>query len=397
MAYYGLMGDVHFSCPACTQPLVVEEAAAGLTIDCPHCARALQIPHRTRDEKELQASRKLSKWINRATDLERELYDAQTQLAAARRESEQRQEALAETLHQLQSTKETVELLQMEEADLRVSCETVTGQLRQSQAVALQAQRRVSDLAADHELMDEHVQQIEIELAHKKEQLEAAHLERNQLLQECAQKNESLAEMGAELDTVRGQFNETAMIANRTKHELARAQTQLAEGQSENEKLSSELSEAGSAARHLQATLKLAQQERDQLAEAIKQDHELADFLALKEARSRLEIEFREMQAAFAETREKLANAAGERDELRKESVELQLKISALRDSASDAELISDNKTLRGIIERLNEEMKDRPAPRRRRGRREKASRRRFGDLARALWARCFVSDPDVI
>lgn len=36
--------DVFFNCPACGQHLVIDEAGAGLVIQCPKCSKDLTVP-----------------------------------------------------------------------------------------------------------------------------------------------------------------------------------------------------------------------------------------------------------------------------------------------------------------------------------------------------------------
>src|SRR5581483_7584406 len=124
------MADVHFSCPGCAQPLVADENGAGLTIDCPHCGKSLQIPVATHDEAEARLSKKLSKWITRANDLEQRLYDAETNLQLSVRESEQRQIALAEALKQLRGMTTERDVLQNEIDAHRADHDMFLGQLR---------------------------------------------------------------------------------------------------------------------------------------------------------------------------------------------------------------------------------------------------------------------------
>src|SRR5438874_1605669 len=157
------MGDVHFKCPSCSQPLVAEEKGAGLAIECPHCSRQLQIPFPTRDQTEAKASRKLSKWINRASELERQAYAAETQLAEVRRESEMRQVALAETLQQLRSSHQDLEILQGQLAEVRTDKEALTGKLeatsselaalkKSAEEIERERNKLADDLKQDHEL-----------------------------------------------------------------------------------------------------------------------------------------------------------------------------------------------------------------------------------------------------
>ena len=394
--YPTAMSDVHFNCPACAQPLVVEETGGGLTIGCPHCSHPLQIPYLVRGELEAQESRKLSKWIKRSSELERQLYSAQTELAETHRESEQRQIALAETLQELRVLKTEQENTLAEVSAERAGRDSLIAQLRQAQTAAADAGQRLMEISAERDRLDIFAQQLDLELSQKQKQLDVAHAERNSLLVDFAQKSAALADLGAELDLAQGERNELDTILHRVRHELAQSQKQSEELQAENASLSSELVDVRAEFRHLQTSFSVTREERDHLAEAVRLDHELSDLLSAKAARQRVETELRDVQVVLNDTREKLHIAAMERDLLRRETVELQLKLSALRDSASQTELVQDNELLRGIIERLQEELKDRPAPRRRRGKKE-SSTKSMSAAMRAVWARCFISDPDTI
>src|SRR5205823_13336882 len=120
------------------------------------------------------------------------------------------------------------------------------------------------------------------------------------------------------------------------------------------------------------------------------------NLLAVKAERDRLEKELRDTQVAVSEMREKLDSFHTEREGLKKERMELNLKLAAMRDAHSDSQLREDNETLRRLVERLNEELKERgPAPRKHR-KKNGARRNRLAELLRGLFQRCFISDPDV-
>jgi len=38
------MSEMIFNCPECKNPLKVDDSAAGMTVDCPQCAKKIQIP-----------------------------------------------------------------------------------------------------------------------------------------------------------------------------------------------------------------------------------------------------------------------------------------------------------------------------------------------------------------
>jgi hypothetical protein len=93
--------------------------------------------------------------------------------------------------------------------------------------------------------------------------------------------------------------------------------------------------------------------------------------------------------------REKINSLTIERETLRRERTELQLKVAALRDAHDDTQLEQDNEVLRRMVERLNEELKEAMPDISRRRHRE-ATGGVVSGLARAVASRVFVPDPDV-
>jgi hypothetical protein len=108
-----------------------------------------------------------------------------------------------------------------------------------------------------------------------------------------------------------------------------------------------------------------------------------------------LEIELRESQSRLDAFREKANELTLERDALKRERTDLQLKVAALRDAHDDTQLQQDNEVLRRMVERLNEALKEaRPEITKRRLR--DSSGGVVGGLARAVASRVFVPDPDI-
>jgi len=127
----------------------------------------------------------------------------------------------------------------------------------------------------------------------------------------------------------------------------------------------------------------------------VRDDHDLAEFVAVKTERDRIDTELKETQAREESLAERIESLASERESLKRERTELQLKVAALRDAHDDTQLQQDNEVLRRMVERLNEELKD-LQPEIAKRKRRAAPGGVVGGLARAAMARCFVPDADV-
>lgn len=51
------MADIYFTCPRCSQNLLIDEAGAGATVKCPVCAELLAVPASDQDSKQTQRMR----------------------------------------------------------------------------------------------------------------------------------------------------------------------------------------------------------------------------------------------------------------------------------------------------------------------------------------------------
>lgn len=388
------MADVHFTCPACEQSLVADAKGAGLTIDCPHCTGSLQIPAESTVSSEARARKSLSKWINRATALEGELSAARRKFEETEREYSEQRVLFAETAQRLRAAAAENECLQSQVAEERARCEAMEEDWHAAQAAAAAMQQMLSESENERQQLDLGIQQARMELDHARKHLALVSAERNDLLVDAEQTKSALVETLAELDSARREAQETGAILRRAQTELARAREQLETLERDYEKASSQHKTSAAELKRSQRTLATVTKERDRLRSDLGQNSELTNFLAVKSERDRLEKEVRDMQSAAADAREKMDALETERNTLRSESRELKLQLAALRDSHSDGQLAQDNEVLRRLVERLNEELKERgPAPRKgRKG--EPASR--VAEAARSLWARCMVSDPDV-
>jgi DNA-directed RNA polymerase subunit RPC12/RpoP len=50
------MSDIRFKCPTCESNLEVDEAGAGLIVDCPQCGSSIQVPAKASNEPRASAA-----------------------------------------------------------------------------------------------------------------------------------------------------------------------------------------------------------------------------------------------------------------------------------------------------------------------------------------------------
>lgn len=388
------MADIRFNCPACAQSLVADTKGAGLAIDCPHCDHTLQIPFPAKEALETRSQKSLAKWINRATSLEEEVAAMRKKLERTEREWSEQRVLFAETTQRLKAAAAENECLQSQLIEEQARRQAIEEDWHAAQAEAAAAQQLLSESENERQQLDLHEQQARMELEHARKHLALVNTERNELLVDAEATKSALVDTLTQLDAARREGQETVAILRRAQSELARAQEQVETLEADYARTAAHLKTSAAELKRAQRTLAATTQERDRLRSDLGQNSELVNFLEVKNERDRLEKELRDMQLADADTREKMESTQAERDALRTEARELKLQLAALRDSHSDAALAQDNEVLRRLVERLNEELKERgPGPaKNRKG--EPASR--VGEVARALWARCIVSDPDM-
>jgi chromosome segregation ATPase len=230
------------------------------------------------------------------------------------------------------------------------------------------------------------------ELSH---QLELVKTERSDAVLDLARQHETLAELNLELNKARAERAEMEQILGRARGDLDRTAAELATAETAAEQSAAEAGQLTATLAHLRAELGLAVTERDKLQSLVREDHDLAEYVEAKTERDRFETELRETQARLDGFREKIDSLTIERESLKRERTELQLKVAALRDAHDDTQLQQDNEILRRMVERLNEELKSALPDNSKRKRRD-APGGVVGGLARAVAARCFVPDGDV-
>jgi chromosome segregation ATPase len=219
--------------------------------------------------------------------------------------------------------------------------------------------------------------------------------ERSDAVLALARQHEIFAELNLQIENARASRAEMEHILERARGKLDRTSAELDAAEASAEQAAAEAGQLKAAMAHLRAELGLAVAERDKLQGLVRDDHDLSEFLEVKTARDRFESELKETQARLDGFREKIDSLTAEREALKHERTELQLKVAALRDAHDDIQLQQDNELLRRMIERLNDELKELQPGTAKRKRREVPGGV-VGGIARAAIARCFVPDPDI-
>ena len=383
------MGDIRFQCMGCTQSLVVDERGAGMAFQCPHCARPQNIPmastHLPEEEPAAPGPPQGPDglWMAQERIWRQEHQFAEQAVALVERE--QRISALTAERDWLVAQLD-------EERARRQALEPELDRTRQEWSAA---EKRAGEFEGSSKQNALRLQQVRVDLDQLVKQLDLVKAERSDAVLELTGKQEQFAEISLQMEKVQAERLEFEKIANRSRAELERQAAQLAELQAHFEQSAAEGDRLQSDLVRARAELGVAAGQLDKLQAVMKEEVELADYVQAKVDRDRLEGELRETQVRMGDLREKLTVLSGEREALRRERTELNLKIAALRDANHDAQLEQDNEVLRRMVERLNEEMKEfRPLIAKKKRREEAGGV--VGELAKAALARCFV-DPERI
>jgi chromosome segregation ATPase len=320
------------------------------------------------------------------------------------------QERLWENHHQ--SAEQAVALIERDQriSALRAECDWLASQLdeerqrRQALEPELDlargewaaAEKRANEYETGFANSSARLQQTEDSLRELTQQLELVKTERSEAVLELAHHQETFAELNLQLEKAVAGRVEMEQILGRARSNLDRTTADLATAEADADQATAEVSQQQAAIAHLRAELGLAVAERDKLQGLVREDHDLAEFVETKTDRDRLDAELKETQARVEGMREKIESLTAEREGLKRERTDLQLKVAALRDAHDDTQLQQDNEVLRRMVERLNEQLKEAQPEIAKRKRRE-ASGGVVGGLARAVASRVFVSDPDVV
>ncbi|MGA3171452.1 MAG: hypothetical protein ABSE62_10605 [Chthoniobacteraceae bacterium] len=319
------------------------------------------------------------------------------------------QERLWQNQHQ--SSEQAIALVERDQriSALRAECDWLTAQVeeerrrRQDLEPELDlarsgwagAEKRASEFEAGYNHAAARLQRTEAALGELTHQLELVKTERSDAVLDLARQHETLAELNLALDKARAERKEMEQILGRARAELERMAGELTATESTAEQSAAEAGQLKASIAHLRAELGLVTTERDKLQNVVREDHDLAEYVEAKADRERFEAELKETQARLHDLLEKVEGLTTERDGLRRERTELQLKVAALRDAHDDTQLQQDNEVLRRMVERLNEELKQ-AQPEIARRKRKEASGGMVAGLAKAAIARCLVTDGDV-
>jgi len=319
------------------------------------------------------------------------------------------QERLWQNEHQ--SAEQAVALIERDQriSALRAECDWLASQLdeerqhRQALEPELDlargewaaAEKRASEYESGYHQASTRLEQVEMVVGELSHQLELVKTERSDAVLELAHQHETFAELNLQLDKARAERAELEQILGRARGNLDRTAAELSAAESAAEQSAADAGQLKATLSHLRAELGLAVAERDKLQGLVREDHDLAEYVEAKIDRDRLESELRETQARLDGFREKIEGLTAEREILKRERTDLQLKVAALRDAHDDTQLQQDNEVLRRMVERLNEELKE-AQPELAKRKRRIAPGGVVGGLARAALARCFVPDPDV-
>jgi chromosome segregation ATPase len=257
------------------------------------------------------------------------------------------------------------------------------------------AEKRANEFENSYQHAANRLAQVEMEAAELTHQLELVKTERSEAVLDLANQHETQAEMNLELNQARAERTEMEQILGRARTDLERSTQELASAEAVSEQSAAEASQLTAALAQVRAELGLAVSQRDKLQSLVSEDHDLSNYVEVRTDRDKFEHELKETQTRHATLHEKIASLTDERDGLRKERMELLLKVAALRDAHEDTQLQQDNEILRRMVERLTEEIKE-AQPQIARHRRKASTGGMMGNIARAVAQRCFVPDADM-
>ena len=390
------MADVHFKCLGCQQSLVADESGVGVSFSCPHCNTAQTIPVSTpaaliqtlQDDEKLAAGR-------RQASSDSGLWVAQERLWQNQHQSAEQAVALVERDQRISALRAECDWLASELDQERHRRQALEPELDLARGGWAAAEKRANECETGFEHASARLQQAEMAVKELSAQLELVKTERSDAVLHLARHQEAFAELNLELEKVRAERSELEQILGRARGDLDRTTADLAAAESHAEQAAADAGQFKASLAHLRAELGLAVSERDKLQALVREDHDLAEYVESKLERDRSETELRETQARLDGFRERIESLTAEREFLRRERTELQLKVAALRDAHDDTQLQQDNEVLRRMVERLNEELKE-AQPEIARRKRRAVPGGLVGGLAKAALARCFVPDPDV-
>ncbi len=302
------MGDTRFSCPSCGQPLVTDGGGGGLLIDCPECAQPLQIPFDPDPELDLRIREIISELSDREAALKGEVEHLIGRHAELETDRGKAEAALHEASAELIRARKRIEKLQAERKESAAEAERLSGELTQSQR--------------------------------------------------------DIAQLRAELSALQKAHSDATALIERQRKDLAENESRAATFQSEREAFEKDLAGMKTTLANNRKETAAIREEHAKLCSEVAQNHEMAEFVELKRSKEKLDRELQEARSSLDDTRQKLEESERQRSALRDRSVDLELKLAAAREAFSESQLAQDNEILRKLVERINEELKERsPAP----------------------------------
>jgi len=391
------MGDVHFRCLGCQQSLVADESGAGVSFHCPHCNTVQTIPTST-PSVSLQPPKEhaaLTAAPRSKTSNDEGLWVAQERLWQNEHDSAEQAIALIEREQRISALQAERDWLASQLDEERLRRQALEPELDLARSEWAAAEKRAGEFEAGFGQSSSRLQHAEIELNQVLHQLELVKTERSDAVLTLAKQHETLAELNLEIEHARADRLEFEQILSRVRADLERTAADLSSAEFVAEQSSTEAGQLKADLARVRAELGLAVAERDKLQAMVREDHELAELVQAKADRDQFESELKETQGRLDGFSEKIDTLTVEREALKRERTELQLKVAALRDAHDDGQLQQDNEVLRRMVERLNEELKE-AQPEIAKKKRRAASGGLVGGLARAALARCLIPDPDV-
>ena len=361
---------------------------------CPHCQTSQIIPTVSLPVPPELVTAHATEVPASAPAAEAGLWSAQERLWKNQRDSSDQAVALIERDQRISALRAECDWLASQLDEERRRREALEPELDLARGEWAAAEKRASEYETGYHHTTSRLQAAEHSLGDLNRLVEFVKRERSEAVLDLVQHHETFAELNLPLDKARAERAELEQILSRARANLDRTAADLNAAESVAEQATAETDQLKATVAHLRAELGLATSERDKLQGLVREDHDLSEFVDAKLDRDRIEGELRETQSRLAGFKEKIDSLTAEREGLKRERTELQLKVAALRDAHEDSQLQQDNEVLRRMVERLNEELKEIQPDLAKRKRRA-ASGGVMGDLARGALSRCFVP-PDV-
>lgn len=374
------MADIYFKCPSCEQRLVVEETGAGSSINCPQCSSAVQIP--------LQGIR-LYRGAAPAREVPSQMGHVigEKRLAApAEKKPDREKELLADALQALGRLRQELALTET--------------QLRSAVSQREYLQGELQRVAGELTVAENSWREFESAWKSGQETLEKSNVamspvlaERDEALRQLQETRINLAGAALDRETLRAERRECREALAQSEHAVAGLREQIGSVQNENARLTVELHRTQTELRDAVERLAATAADRARLASNLELKPELAHFVQVRDESEKFQEQLTATEIRLAEFHHDLTVARRECEVLRKEKIEVELKHAAVREALEGDQLHEDNQVLRDLVERLNEELRERGGPQRRRPRQSSAISSSVSDLKRWIVSRAFVPE----